>query len=93
MPAIEFISAIAIAYIGAIYHPFNTATDVNTAFAQRVDAVESCWYRIDGEMGSYGDTSSAIAGPRAFQEPSPANDYSLDLLCRYRMVDGVVTRL
>jgi hypothetical protein len=39
--------------------------------------VQSCWYRIDGEVGSYG---------------SPHN-YSLDLLCRYRVVDGVVKRV
>jgi hypothetical protein len=73
----ELIGAIAIAYIGAISYPFNTAMDINTAFAQRVDAVQSCWYRIDGEPGSYG---------------SPHN-YSLDLLCRYRLVDGVIIRV
>jgi hypothetical protein len=73
----EIAGAIFIAYLGAISYPFNTAMDINTAFAQRVDAVQSCWYRIDGEVGSYG---------------SPHN-YSLDLLCRYRVVDGVVQRV
>jgi hypothetical protein len=72
----ELAGAIFIAYLGAISYPFNTAMDINTAFAQRVDAVQSCWYRIGGEVGSYG---------------SP-HHYSLDLLCRYRVVDGVVIR-
>jgi hypothetical protein len=72
----ELFGAITIAYIGAIYHPFTTVDQVNSEFAARVDAVESCWYRVSGEPGAYG---------------SP-EDYSLDLLCRYRVVDGVVTR-
>jgi hypothetical protein len=76
MPFLEFIGALALAYIGAVYTPFNHLEDINTVFAQRVDAMESCWYRIDGEPGSYG---------------SPHN-YSLDLLCRYRIVDGRVIR-
>ena len=82
----ELFGAITIAYIGAIYHPFNTANDVNTAFAARVDAVESCWYRVNGEVGSYGL-------PWSKQSDAPAHNYSLDLLCRYRVVDGMLKRI
>ena len=82
----ELAGAIFIAYIGAISYPLNMATDLNTAFAQRVDAVESCWYRVNGEVGSYGL-------PWSKQSDAPAHNYSLDLLCRYRVVDGVLKRI
>jgi hypothetical protein len=66
----EFVTAIVVAYAGAAAIPGQMLDQVNTEFAKRVDAVESCFYRTGGDIGSYG---------------SP-HDYSLDLLCNYRMV-------
>jgi hypothetical protein len=65
----EFVTAIVVAYAGAAVIPGQILDQANTEFAKRVDAVQSCFYRVDGEKGSYG---------------SPHN-YSLDPLCRYRM--------
>ena len=41
----------------------------NTEFAQSVDAGDSCFDRVGGEVGSYGKPS----------------DFSLDLICNYRL--------
>ena len=43
--------------------------EFNTEFAQRVDAGNSCFDRVGGEVGSYGKPS----------------DFSLDLVCNYRL--------
>jgi len=66
----EFFGYVVAAYIAAGMVPFEALDHVNTQFAKRVDSAQSCWYRVDGTPGSYG---------------SP-HDYSLDLLCRHRMV-------
>ncbi len=75
----EFLGYIVAAYIAAGMIPFEALDHVNTEFAKRVDASpsQSCSYRVAGEPGSYG-------GP---------HNYSLDLLCRYRLVDGKVKRV
>ena len=71
MIIVDFIGAVAAAYLSAGLVPGQILDLVNTEFAKRVDAVESCFYRIGGEAGSYG---------------SP-HDYSLDPLCRYRITE------
>ena len=43
--------------------------EFNTEFAQSVDAGNSCFDRIGGEVGSYGKPS----------------DFSMDLLCNWRL--------
>ena len=43
--------------------------EFNTAFAQHVDAGNSCFDRVGGEVGSYGKPS----------------DFSMDLLCNWRL--------
>ena len=75
----EFVTAVVIAYAGVAVIPGQILDRANTEFAKRVDSVQSCFYRVDGEPGSYG---------------SP-EDYSLDLLCNYRLVkeQGTVYRL
>jgi hypothetical protein len=65
----EFVGVVAGAYIAAGMVGFQALDTLNTEFAKRVDAVQSCWYRIDGEPGSYGNP----------------HNYSLDLLCNYRL--------
>ena len=43
--------------------------EFNTKFAQHVDAGNSCFDRVGGEVGSYGKPS----------------DFSMDLLCNWRL--------
>ena len=43
--------------------------EFNTEFARSVDAGDSCFNRVGGEVGTYGKPS----------------DYSLDLICNYRL--------
>ena len=66
----EFVSAVAAAYIGVGLIPGQVLDQVNTEFAKRVDSARSCFYRVAGEPGSYGNP----------------HNYSLDLLCNYRLV-------
>ena len=73
----EFFGYMVAAYIAVGIVPLEALDHVNTEFAKRVDAGQSCFNRVAGEPGSYG---------------SPLN-YSLDLLCRYRLVDGLVKRV
>jgi hypothetical protein len=57
MPVIEFIGALAGAYMSATVwsHPLN---NLNEAFAHRVDRGRSCFTRVAGEPGSYGKPSN-----------------------------------
>ena len=67
------------AYMGTLAIPAAQLDNFNTKFAVGVDAGDSCFDRISGTPGTYG---------------SP-EDYSLDLLCNYRLVkeQGTVYRL
>jgi hypothetical protein len=70
MPIIEFIGWLAAAYTGTTALPVADAiNDYNTKFAMAVDAGDSCFDRIGGEVGSYG-----VPG-----------DFDLDPLCNYRL--------
>ena len=77
---------LAAAHISMLALPAKHLEDFNTAFAVRVDAGESCWKRIAGEVGSYGATISAPAGPKVLQETSPAHNYTLSIPCIAPMV-------
>jgi hypothetical protein len=81
MPAIEFLGWLAAAYMGHTALPIADAlNDYNTKFAMSVDAGDSCFDRIGGEIGSYG-----VPG-----------DFELDALCNYRIqtyeVEDTVTK-
>jgi hypothetical protein len=65
----EFLGYVVAGYISAGLIPFQALDKFNTEFAYRVDHNDSCWDRIGGVHGSYG---------------SP-EDYSLDLLCNWRL--------
>ena len=70
MPIIE-----GLGWIAATFLPFHMLpiqepiNDYNTNFAAAVDSGDSCWDRVDGTVNHYGSPS----------------DYSLDLLCNYRL--------
>jgi len=69
----------ASAYITTLALPAAQLTKFNHDFAVSVDAGDSCFDRVSGTPGTYG---------------SPEN-YSLDLLCNYRLVkeQGTVYKL
>ena len=69
MVGIEFIGWVAAAWMGQAALPAAALDKINDAFAYRVDHNDSCWDRVGGVRGSYG---------------SP-EDYSLDLLCNWRL--------
>ena len=81
MPIIEALGWLAVTIL-----PFNLANlshpvdEYNTNFAATVDSGHSCFDRVGGEVGTYG-------GP---------GDYSLDLLCNYRLqsyqMEGPITK-
>ena len=50
--------------------------EVNNKFAQDVDAGHSCWNRVGGTVGEYGQPS----------------DYSLDLICNWRLKKSTTTQ-
>ena len=62
MPVLEFIGALAGAYMSATVgsHPLN---NLNEAFAHRVDRGRSCFTRIAGEPGSYGGPTNYDLDP------------------------------
>ncbi len=55
------------------YAPLN---NFNNKFAQGVDAGNSCWNRVGGAVGEYGQPS----------------DYSLDLICNWRLKSSTTTQ-
>jgi len=79
MTGITFLGWLAAAYMGTYAIPAAQLDNFNTKFAVGVDAGDSCFDRVSGTPGSYG---------------SP-EDYSLDLLCNYRLVkeQGTVYKL
>ena len=79
MTGITFLGWLAAAYMGTYAIPAAQLDNFNTKFAVSVDAGDSCFDRVSGTPGSYG---------------SPEN-YSLDLLCNYRLVkeQGTVYKL
>ena len=81
MPVIEFLGWLSAAYMGHTALPIADAlNDYNTKFAMSVDAGDSCFDRIGGEVGSYG-----VPG-----------DFDLDPMCNYRIqtyeVEDTVTK-
>ncbi len=66
----------ASAYIGMIALPAAQLTKMNHDFSVGVDAGDSCWDRTSGTPGIYGHPSN----------------YSLDLLCNYRLTHEVVNK-
>ena len=62
MPVLEFIGALAGAYMGATVwaSPLN---NLNEAFSHRVDRGRSCFTRVAGEPGSYGKPSNYDLDP------------------------------
>ena len=69
MVGIEFIGWLAAAWMGQAALPAATLDKINNDFAHRVDHNDSCWDRVGGVRGSYGKPG----------------DYSLDLLCNWRL--------
>ncbi len=81
MPAIEFLGWLSAAWMGTTTLPIADAlNEYNDSFAMAVDAGDSCFDRIGGEVGSYG-----VPG-----------DFELDPLCNYRIqtyeVEDTVTK-
>ena len=69
MAGMTFLGWLAAAYMGSLALPAAQLTKFNHDFAKSVDAGDSCWDRISGTPGTYGQPS----------------DYSLDLVCNYRL--------
>ena len=76
MPGMTFIGWLAAAYMGSLALPAAQLTKMNHSFSVGVDAGESCWDRVSGTPGMYGHPS----------------DYSLDLLCNYRLTHETVNK-
>ena len=76
MTALTFMGWLALSYIGTIAIPAAQLTKFNHDFAVSVDAGDSCWDRVSGTPGRYGQPS----------------DYSLDLLCNYRLKHETVSQ-
>jgi len=81
MPIIEGIAWIAMSWAAHTAIPVSAAVDrFNAEFVAAVDAGDSCFDRIGGDVGSYG---------------SPG-DFDLDPLCNYRIqtyeVEDTVTK-
>ena len=76
MPGMTFIGWLAAAYIGTLALPAAQLTKMNHDFSVGVDAGDSCWDRVSGTPGIYGQPS----------------DYSLDLLCNYRLKHETVSQ-
>ena len=79
MSALTFMGWLALSYVGTLAIPAAQLDNFNTRFAAKVDAGDSCWDRVSGTPGTYGQPS----------------DYTLDLACNYRLVkeQGTVYRL
>ena len=79
MTGITFLGWLAAAYMGTLALPAAQLTKFNHDFSVGVDAGDSCWDRVSGTPGTYGQPS----------------DYTLDLACNYRLVkeQGTVYRL
>ena len=73
MLALEFIGLVATAALSLSTPILSPAVDAlenfNTKFAMRVDAGKSCFDRVSGTPGTYGNP----------------HNYSLDPLCNYRL--------
>jgi hypothetical protein len=69
MGGMEAIGWLAAAWMGQAALPAAALDKINDAFAYRVDHNDSCWDRIGGVHGAYGKPG----------------DYSLDLLCNWRL--------
>ena len=76
MSGITFLGWLAMAYMGTLAIPAAQLTKFNHDFSVGVDAGDSCWDRVSGTPGMYGQPS----------------DYSLDLLCNYRLKSEVVNK-
>lgn len=77
MAIVEALGWIAITFgSNMALQPGHALAGVNEAFARGVDSGDSCWDRVAGEEGSYG-------GPE---------NYTLDLLCNYRLHKETVTK-
>jgi len=76
MEIITGLGWLAAAYMGTLALPGATLNSFNDEFAYKVDHNQSCFTRIGGVHGSYGQPS----------------DYSLDLLCNYRLTSEMVTK-
>ena len=69
MPGMTFLGWLAAAYMGTYAIPAAQLDKFNDDFAYRVDHNQSCWDRVGGVHGSYGNPEH----------------YTLDLLCNYRL--------
>ena len=69
MLALEFIGLVATAALSLTTPAIDALEDFNTKFAIRVDLGKSCFDRVSGTPGSYGNP----------------HNYSLDPLCNYRL--------
>ena len=69
MAGMTFLGWLAAAYTGSLIIPAAQLTKFNHDFAVSVDAGDSCWDRVSGTPGIYGQPS----------------DYSLDLVCNYKL--------
>ena len=76
MTGITFLGWLAAAYMGTLALPAAQLDNFNTKFAVGVDAGDSCFDRVSGATGTYGK----------------AENYSLDLLCNYRLTHEVVNK-
>ncbi len=76
MAGITFLGWLAMAYAGTLAIPAAQLDNFNTKFAAGVDSGDSCWDRVGGEPGTYGSFEN----------------YSLDLLCNWRLKKEVVTK-
>ena len=76
MPVMTFIGWFTAAYVGTLALPAEQLTKFNHDFSVNVDAGDSCWDRVSGTPGIYGQPS----------------DYSLDLLCNYKLTHETVNK-
>ena len=69
MDGIVFLGWLYAATLSSMAIPGDRLDALNDAFARGVDSHKSCWDRVSGTVGEYGNP----------------HDYSLDLLCNYRL--------
>ena len=76
MTALTFMGWLALSYIGTLAIPVAQLTKFNKEFTYAVDHNQSCFTRVAGIHGVYGKPS----------------DYSLDLLCNYKLTHETVNK-